>query len=145
MQPSAILSRAALETVLVLAALGQFVSLPALKVAAREGIINLGAEFQKMDPLAKRVAWVLLVTIQGVIYGTGALVILARREIAAGGRLAQGFAALMSLLWFWRMFVQIRDYGPLLGASVRHLHRLLVLLFAFLTLAYATVAVAAGG
>jgi len=123
---------------LVLAPLGHFVSIPALALAPRWGILRR-ADLAALTPINGRVVKVVLLTMQAVLVGSGVTVLWARGDILAGGRLAVATTACLALLWSWRLGIQVWVYGPVLLASsgLRLLHRGLVALFAFMGAAYA--------
>lgn len=125
------------RALLVSAALGHLVTIPALALAPRWGILKLSDLLQALSPINARIVMVVLLTIQCVLVGSAVTVLWAREDILAGGRLAVATTACLALLWLARMVVQIWLYGPLFSpAGLRLLHWGLVLLFAFMGVAY---------
>jgi hypothetical protein len=127
------------RALLVTTALGHFVTIPALALAPRWGIL-LRAELGRLSPINARIVLVVMFTIQGVLVGTGGTMLWACDDVLAGGRLAAATTLLLSLLWLGRLGVQLRVYGPLFSSPrLRVLHVGLAALFAYMATAYALV------
>jgi hypothetical protein len=131
------LDPAFVRVLLAAAALGHFVTIPALALAPRWGILR-PEELRALSPINARIVLVVMLTIQAILLATGFTVLWAREDILAGGRLAQATAGGLAALWLARAVVQVRVYGPLFQAPrLRTLHRLLVGLFSFMACSYA--------
>lgn len=126
-----------LELLLVPAALGHFVTIPALAVASRLGILER-ADLRKLLPINERIVLVVLATIQWVLLSSGFTVLWSRADLVRGGRLAAATGGSLAVMWLGRLLVQVILYGPLFKDRLRKLlHWGLVALFAFMAAVYA--------
>jgi hypothetical protein len=126
-----------IQILVVAAALGHFITVPALVIAPRLGMLGLD-DFRKLAPINYRIVLVVMGTIQMVLLASGATVIWARADLVSGSRLSIATTGSLALLWIWRLGVQILAYGPLFTRTVtRWLHLGLIILFAFMGCAYA--------
>jgi hypothetical protein len=129
-----------LRILLVAAAAAHMVTIPALALAPRWGILDR-AELRRLSPVNVRIVLVVMLTIQGILIASSATVIWALDEILAGGRLAVAVTACLAALWSWRLGAQFW-YGALFhGRPLRLLHGGLLLLFGFMALTYGGVLV----
>jgi hypothetical protein len=128
-----------IRILLILAAAGHFVTLPARALAPRFGILPR-PDFRALTPINERIVLVVLAAIQCVLIGSGVTVLWSLEEILAGGRLARSVTLSLALLFLGRVLAQAFLYGPVLplraDPRVRLLHACLIAHFSFMTAAY---------
>ncbi len=93
-----------LETLILLAGIGQFLNLTASALVPR--VLDWRAVLAPLPPLLRRMFWVYGVFIVLVIIGFATLSVCHAGELASGSPLARGLCAFIAAFWGLRLAVQ---------------------------------------
>ncbi|KAB2637813.1 MAG: hypothetical protein DVB25_09255 [Verrucomicrobia bacterium] len=122
---------------LQLAGIGHFgILIASVQVPA---ILDWKHELPKLNPFMRRLFWVYGIFIAFTIIGFGTLTLTHLEDLAAGGRMARGVAALIATFWAARLAVQlfVFDARPYLTNVWRKLgYHTLTAAFVFFTAVY---------
>lgn len=75
-------------------------------------MLGMTDDMARLSPINRAIFVVLIRTFMLTVVGTGAVVALGARELAAGGRLAAALCGFLFIFFSSRAFVQLRVYAP---------------------------------
>lgn len=113
-----------------------FCQIPGMMMAPR--MLAWKDDLAKLQPINRRIVKVIGVSIMIVVLGMGVVVVAGAGDLAAGGPLAVGVCAFLSVLWCFRATVQVTLYRKIWPGGVlgRLSHYGLSFLFYFQAAAY---------